>query len=44
MDLAEAEDKKKRWQGYTEESYKKDLHNPDNASKVVLKILQTRLQ
>ena len=30
MDLTEAEDVKKRWQEYTEELYKKDLHNPDN--------------
>ena len=30
MDLTEAEDIKKRWQKYTEELYKKDLHNPDN--------------
>ena len=30
MDLTEAEDVKKRWQGYTEELYKKDLDNPDN--------------
>ena len=30
MDLTEAEDVKKRWQEYTEEMYKKDLHNPDN--------------
>ena len=30
MDLIEAEDIKKRWQEYTEELYKKDLHNPDN--------------
>ena len=29
MDLTEAEDVKKRWQEYTEELYKKDLHNPD---------------
>ena len=29
-DLAEAEDTKKRWQEYTEELYKKDLHDPDN--------------
>ena len=28
MDLTEAEDMKKRWQEYTEEPYKKDLHNP----------------
>ena len=30
MDLSEAEDIKKRWQEYTEELYKKDLHDPDN--------------
>ena len=30
MDLAEAEHIKKRWQEYTKELYKKDLHNPDN--------------
>ena len=30
MNLTEAEDIKKRWQEYTEELYKKDLHNPDN--------------
>ena len=30
MDLREAEDIKKRWQEYTEELYKKDLHDPDN--------------
>ena len=30
MDLMEAEDTKKRWQKYTEELYKKDLHAPDN--------------
>ena len=30
MDLTEAEDIKKRWQEYTEELYKKDLHNHDN--------------
>ena len=30
MNLIEAEDIKKRWQEYTEELYKKDLHNPDN--------------
>ena len=29
MDLTEAEDIKKRWQEYTEEPYKKDLHGPD---------------
>ena len=30
MDLIEAEDIKKRWQDYTKELYKKDLHDPDN--------------
>ena len=30
MDLTEAEDIQKRWQEYTEELYKKDLHDPDN--------------
>ena len=30
MDLTEAEDIKKRWQEYTEELYKKDIHYPDN--------------
>ena len=30
MDLTEAEGSKKRWQEYTEELYKKDLHNPEN--------------
>ena len=30
MDLTEAEDIKERWQEYTEELYKKDLHDPDN--------------
>ena len=30
MDLTEAEDIKKRWQEYTEELYKEDLHDPDN--------------
>ena len=30
MDLTEAEDIKKSWQEYTEELYKKDLHDPDN--------------
>ena len=35
MDLTEAEDIKKRWQGYTEELYKKYLHNPDNHDEVI---------
>ena len=34
-DLTEAEDTKKRWQEYTEELYKKDLHNPDNHNDVI---------
>ena len=34
MDLTEAEDIKKRWQEYTEELYKKDLHAPDNHTMV----------
>ena len=35
MDLTEAEDTKKRWQDYTEELYKKDLHDPDNHEGVI---------
>ena len=35
MDLTEAEDIKKRWQEYTEELHKKDLHSPDNHEDVV---------
>ena len=35
LDLTEAEDIKKRWQEYTEELYKKDLHNPDNHDDVI---------
>ena len=35
MDLTEAEDIKKRWQEYTEELYKKDLHYPDNHDSVI---------
>ena len=35
MGLTEAEDIKKRWQEYTEELYKKDLHNPDNHNDVI---------
>ena len=35
MDLTEAENVKKRWQEYTEELYKKDLHDPDNHSGVI---------
>ena len=35
MDLTEVEDIKKRWQEYTEELYKKELHNPDNHNGVI---------
>ena len=35
MDLTEAEDIKKRWQEYTEEMYKIDLHDPDNHDGVI---------
>ena len=35
MDLTEAEDTKKRWQEYTEELYKNDLHDPDNQDGVI---------
>ena len=35
MDLTEAEDIKKRQQDYTEELYKRDLHNPDNHDDVI---------
>ena len=35
MDLTEAEDVQKRWQEYTEELYKKDLHNPDTRNDVI---------
>ena len=38
MDLTEAEDIKKRRQGYTEELYKKDLHDPDNLDGVIIHI------
>ena len=35
MDLTKAEDIKKKWQEYTEELYKKDLHNPDHHDGVI---------
>ena len=35
LDLAEAEDIKKRWQKYTEELYEKDIHDPDNHNGVI---------
>ena len=40
MDLTEAEDIKKRWQEYTEELYKKDLHIPDNHNDGVITHLE----
>ena len=40
MDLTEAEDIK-RWQEYTEELYKKDLHDPDNDDGVITHLSQT---
>ena len=36
MDLKEAEDIKKRWQEYTEELYKKDLHDQENHNVVII--------
>ena len=44
MDLIEAEDIKKRWQEYTEELYKKDLHNPDNHDGVITHLEQDILE
>ena len=41
MDLTEAEDIKKRWQEYTEELYKKDLHGLDNHDGVITHLSQT---
>ena len=38
MDLTEAEDIKKRWQEYTEELYKKDLHDPGNHDDVITEL------
>ena len=35
MDLTEAEDTEKRWQEYTEELHRKDLHDPDNHDAVI---------
>ena len=40
MDLTEAEDMKKRWQEYTEELYKKDLHGPDNHDGMITHLSQ----
>ena len=38
MDLTQAEDIKKRWQEYTEELYKKDLHDQDNYDGVIINL------
>ena len=42
MDLTEAEDIKKRWQEYTEELSRKDLHDPDNCDSVLTHLDRTR--
>ena len=44
MDLTEAEDIKKRWQEYTEELYKKGLHNPDNHNGVITHLEPDKLE
>ena len=44
MDLTEAEDIKKRWQEYTEELCKKDLHDPDNHDGVITHLEQDILE
>ena len=38
LDLTEAEDTKKRWQEYTEELYKKDLHDPDKQDGMITQL------
>ena len=43
-DLTEAEDIKKRWQEYTEELYKKDLHDPDNHDDVITHLKPDNLE
>ena len=44
MDLTEAEDIEKRWQEYTEELYKKDLHDPDNHDDVITHLVTDILE
>ena len=44
MDQTEAEDIKKRWQEYTEELYKKDLHDPDNHDGMITHLEQDILK
>ena len=43
-DLTEAEDIKKRWQEYTEELYKKDLHDPDNHDGMITHLESGKLE
>ena len=43
-DLTEAEDIKKRWQEYTEELYKKDLHNSDNHNGMITHVMPDILE
>ena len=44
MDLTEAKNIKKRWQEYTEELYKKDLHNPDNHDGMIIHLVPNILE
>ena len=44
MDLTEGEDIKMRWQEYTEELYKKDLHDPDNHDGVITHLEQDTME
>ena len=44
MDVTEAEDIKKRWQDYTKELYKKDLHDPDNHNGVITNLESDMLE
>ena len=44
MNLKEAEDIKKRWQEYTKELFKKDLHDPDNHNGVITHLKATILE
>ena len=44
MDLTEGEDIKRRWQEYTEELYKKDLHDQDNHNGVIINLEQDILE
>jgi len=44
VDLTEAEDIKKRWKEYTEELYKKDLHDPDNHNSAITHLKPAILQ